>query len=175
VASALQPTLFSRIGAAESGGPDVTKAMERAGRYLALRARSEHELTDRLLEGGFDEPVVREAMERLRNLRLVDDLEFAREWIEHRSERKQLGATIILHELSEKGVDPEVARRALAEAGIDEESAARAWALKQIKRLSRYPLEEQGGRLINGLVRRGFTSEVAEAAARSVLPPEGWD
>ena len=72
------------------------KVMARAGRWLALRPQTKSELRTKLLNGGFDEPEVDAAISRLEELDLVDDLAFARTWIEEATRRKKLGPEALM-------------------------------------------------------------------------------
>ncbi|MFN2390227.1 MAG: regulatory protein RecX [Actinomycetota bacterium] len=162
------------------GGPgpapgELERAMERAGRWLTLRARTESELKSRLLGGGFADEVVDAAVARLRELRLVDDLDFARQWIGQRARRKGLSGEALVAELGAKGVTREIAEAALGEEGLDEDAQALELAARLVGKVAARPLGEQGPRIQQMIVRRGFAPEVAERAARAVLPPDGWD
>jgi SOS response regulatory protein OraA/RecX len=77
--------------------------------------------------------------------------------------------------LESRGVSREVAEEALTAVGLNEETQALEVASRLLRKVVRYPLGEQGPRLYELLRRRGFEHEAAEAGARSVLPPEGWD
>lgn len=150
-------------------------AMARAGRLLTTRPRTEKELSDRLSDAGFDPAVVSASLDRLRALRLVDDHEFAVQWVTERATRKKLSRRVLLHELRGKGIPPDVAEAALAAAGVDEEAQATELAARYVRRLASKPLAEQFTKILQMLARRGYAYDVAEAAARAVLPPEGWD
>ena len=161
---------------AVAGHDEQRKAcMERAGRLLSTRARSERELTDRLSASGFELEQVAATIERLRELRLVDDADFARRWAEERSGRKGLGPGKLRAELAAKGVDPATIDHALAEAGPDEEARARELAATLVRRVARKPLQAQASSLWQMLRRKGYSAEACEAGVKAVLPPEGWD
>ena len=151
------------------------EAMARAGRLLATRPRTERELAGKLTEAGFEPSVVTATIDRLRALKLVDDRDFAAQWVQERSTRKSLSRRALLHELRRKGVPPEVAEAALADSGLDEEALATDLAARYVRRVATKPLTEQFARIQQMLARRGYAYDVAEAAARAVLPPEGWD
>jgi regulatory protein len=155
--------------------PELRKAMERAGRWLALRPRTESELRDRLQQGGFEEGTVERALARLGELRLIDDEAFARQWVEERARRKGLGPRALVAELEAKGISAEVAGAAVEAAAGSEERRAVEWAQRQLARVADLPLGRQVQRIRAGLLRRGFELDTAEAATRAVLPPEGWD
>ncbi len=147
------------------------EAMHRAGHLLARRSRSEREMRDALGSAGFDFATIDRTMARLRQLRLVDDAEFARRWIAERADRR--GRVALLAELEAKGVPSDVAAEALEP--IEEEARATELAARHLARLGGLPLARQAARIQGMLLRRGFEEEVAEAATRAVLPPEGWD
>lgn len=151
------------------------EAMARAGRLLATRPRSVAEITRRLGDAGFEPAVVGAAVERLQALGLVDDAQFALQWIQERSTRKRLSARALLHELHGKGIDRETAEGALAKAGLDEVSQATEVASRYVRRVASKPLGEQATRIQQMLSRRGFSYEACQAAIKAVLPPEGWD
>ena len=156
-------------------GAEYFDAMERAGRLLARGPRTEHQVRERLERAGIEDRVVERALARLRALGLVDDLDFARRWVEERTQRIGRGAEALIAELDAKGVDRDTAERAIAEVGLDEAALARDWAMKLLPKLVNRPLAEQGRRLKIMLLRRGFSEEAASEGTRAVLPPEGWD
>ena len=151
------------------------EAMERAGRMLALRPRTEKEVRDRLTEAEFSPELVEETVTRLLELQLLDDHAFALQWIEERALRKGLGPRALMAELARRGVERSVAESALAESGLDEEAHAKEEASRHLRKVIRFPLREQAAKLQQMLIRKGFSFEAAEAGAKSVLPPEGWD
>jgi len=165
--------LSSRL--AEASPSAYRDCMERAGKWLALRPRTRTELGGRLLGSGFAPDVVDAALSRLEELGLVDDLEYARSWVEQRVARRPLGGDALVEELAAKGIDRETAERAVAEVAGDEGERAKAAAAALLPKVARRPLPDQCARLLHNLLRRGFAEEVAVEAVRAVLPPEGWD
>lgn len=151
------------------------EAMQRAGHLLSSRPRTEHELRIRLGSAGFDRVVVERAMERLIELRLIDDDGFARQWVEERAIAKGRGREALVAELVAKGIDQVAAEEAVSHADLDELAQASELAARFLPRVADRPLPRQAAAIMGRLLRRGFTEEIAEAAARSVLPPEGWD
>jgi regulatory protein len=140
-----------------------------------VRARTEHEIRDRLGTAGFPAGVIEQTTVRLNELGLLDDLDFARQWVRERSARKNLGPRALQAELSAKGIDRSVAEEALGREGLDEEALAVEAASKWMRKVARFPLAEQAYKLKQMLMRKGFSPEASEAGARAVLPPEGWD
>ncbi len=171
-AMAPEPTLFL---VDDTFADDLKQAMERAGRLLSVRARTVDEIRDRLLGAGFAGNVVEQTTTRLSELGLLDDLEFAREWVRQRALARNLGPRALKAELAAKGVSREVAEEALARAGLDEEALAREAASRWVRKVAGRPLGEQAFKLQQMLLRKGFSHEAAEAGVKAVLPPEGWD
>ncbi len=106
---------------------------------------------------------------------MLDDLDFARQWIAERSQRKSLGPRALQAELAVKGIPREVIETALDQVGPDEAPLAAEAAARWLRKVARYPLAEQAHKLQQMLLRKGFSVEAAEAGVRAVLPPEGWD
>lgn len=166
-------------GAGGARGPGVTAAppgaMEHAGRLLARRPRTAAELTRALLAAGFRPDEVDAATARLEHLGLVDDREFARQWLAERCARRPMGRAALVAGLEAKGVAPEVAREVVDETGYDEEARAVEVATRLLPQTARGSVGRQAAALHARLTRRGFSTEAVEAALRAVLPPEGWD
>lgn len=164
---------------AEAGPSEAEQAhadaVERAGRYIGHRPRSERQVRDKLRELDYQPDTIDTAIARLTELKLIDDADFARRWIEERARTKGKAPDLLVSELRAKAVSREVAENALAASGLDEATQAVDVASRLVGKVARYPLAEQGGRLYALLRRRGFAHDHAEAGARAVLPPEGWD
>lgn len=172
--STSQPSFF---GSLREDDDEATRrdALERAGKFLGRRARSESEVHDALSRAGFEPAVTEATIGKLRELELLDDAAFARQWIEERARRKGLGPRRLLAELRLKGVADDTARQALDEGGPDEETQAKEVAAGLVRKVASRPLAQQAMRLQQMLLARGFAQEAAVAAVRAVLPPEGWD
>jgi len=178
VSSADTNVVFPDVAAWRDAPEDESaynSAMERAARLLAATSRSEAELRSRLRDAGYSAGVVERVVSRLIELRLIDDLAFARNWIERRARAKGLSALALRLELEAKGIDAETAQAAITESSLDEDAAALEWAARLAGKVAHRPLAQQAGRLREMLLRRGFSAEAADGAVRAVLPPEGWD
>jgi len=128
------------------------KALQAAYHLLSYRQRSEHELSERLLRKGYDEPTIELVQERLRSYGLLGDVEFAKTWLAQpkstlRSRRR------LQQELGQKRVDKDLVSQDLEELGVEHDQAA----IKQLieKRLQKNtPIDRQ--KLVGYLVRQGF-------------------
>lgn len=61
------------------------KAYQRALHYLSYRVRSEHEVRLNLEKHDIPQDVIEDTLERLREKSLVDDHQFASQWVENRA------------------------------------------------------------------------------------------
>jgi regulatory protein len=131
------------------------RAREKALNYLSYRPRSEFELTRYLQKRGFSQEVTSEVIERLKQVDLVDDLEFARFWVENRLQFRPRGRRALSYELRQKGLSNAVIQQALE--GYDEAAALERVARAQARRLTHLPPEKFRKRLMGRLARRGFS------------------
>lgn len=148
-------------------------ALDRAVVYLTARARSRAELEGRLLRCGYRPATVEMVLYKLEREKLLNDADFARQWVEARSGHT-LGRRRIAEELRRKGVSRQNTEEAVA--AIDE-AADEAACLRLAEKLApRFTREEDARRgcqkLMQALVRRGFDWDDARAAAEKVLEAE---
>ncbi len=138
----------------------VDAALEAGLRLLAVRPRSEAELQKRLRQKRFPEPVIQEALARLRLLGYVDDRAFAEAWVAQRQTTNPRGAAILRQELRSKGVSPELIEEVVVDDPDSELVAARALVRKHWNRLRRIDRKTAQRRLVGLLQRRGFSWSV---------------
>lgn len=152
---------------------EVARATSAALQFLAYRPRSAREVRDRLVRRGFSGEAVEAVVSRLEDWRYVDDEEFARYWVENRTEHKPRGRRLLQAELRAKGVDPEVARQAIDQSPADEMAAALELARKRAGSLRGLDSLTQRRRLAGFLQRRGFSWDVVKPVLDTVLGEAG--
>ena len=140
-------------------------AMSRALHSLAFRARSAHELRERLARAGYAGQTVSEILDRLGELGYLDDEEFARNAARDKA-RKRYGPRRIYGELRQAGVDEEVAQEVVEEefAGRSELEEARAAVRRRYNTGERSVA--QARRVHGFLMRRGYSAGVSAEIAR---------
>ncbi|MDV6297778.1 regulatory protein RecX [Dietzia maris] len=147
--------------------PEALEAANAALRLLRYRPRSEHELRERLLDKEYAAEAVDEALGRVRAWGLVDDADFAEEWVRGRRRRRGRSRGALERELRDKGVAEAHIARAVGE--IDESDDRRQAADLVRGRLDRRPRAALSGpdvqgerrRLIAFLARRGYPTGLA--------------
>ena len=145
-------------------------ALDRAVAYLAARARSRHEVEAKLLQAGYRPCTVEMVLYKLERERILDDADFARQWVEARSARK-LGRSRIAQELRRKGISADEAEDALEAIDEDDQLAgAVALAEKAVARIK--PGEDPrkaGNRILAMLARRGYSWDISKKALRQAM------
>lgn len=142
-------------------------ALDRAVSLLAVRAHSRHEIEQKLLQAHYRPATVEMVLYKLEREGLLDDADFARQWVTARVSHK-LGRNRIAQELRRKGVSVQEAEAALEAIDTDDQlSAAVALAEKGLQRGK--PGEDPrktAQRTTAMLARRGFSWDIAKEAIR---------
>ena len=145
-------------------------ALDRAVAYLAARARSRREVEQKLLQAGYRPCTVDMVLYKLERENILDDADFARQWVESRSPHK-LGRSRIAMELRRKGIDADEAEEALSAIDDDDQlQGAIAIAQKAAARIK--PDEDprkSANRIAGMLARRGYSWDIANAAIERAL------
>jgi len=143
---------------------DEEGAFRSAPRALERRAHGERELGLKLERKGHSPEPVAAAVQRLVRLGLLDDMEFARQYVQARA-AKGRGPVRLRHDLAMLGVARDVIAQVLAElAGSDDDALARARALveRRLPSLAGLPREARRRRLTAFLARRGYRAEARQ-------------
>ena len=131
---------------------DARRAKEKALWLISYRDHSEGELRQKLLKD-YGEEAVDKAVERLMELRLINDESFAKKYAESLS-HKHLSQRQIQQKLRLKGIDKELSSETVEDLNLDEKEEIRALIEKKyIRKLSD---EADLRRTIAALQRRGF-------------------
>jgi regulatory protein len=149
---------------------DVEAAMKRAMRLLAVRARSCHEIRDRLLRAGFNESAAQAAELRLVNVGLLDDAVFASQVVRRGAETGK-SSRLTRRELQRFGVGADVAEDTLAGVDEDEADEERALQLAETKAATcrQLPPEKAVARVVRHLLSKGYGPQLAWEVTRKVF------
>ena len=144
-------------------------------RLLTARARSRAELIAKMAKRGYPDDVVETVLGRLVAVGLIDDEDFAAQWVRSRQTYSGKGKRALAAELRIKGVDTEVIAAALD--GIDA-GAERLRAEQLVERKLRREVLADGDdakvmrRLVGMLARRGYHQSMAVAVVTDALAAE---
>ncbi len=151
---------------------DVEGAYHVAMKLLAARARSVQEMLRRLRDRGHNPSAAAEAVARLEAKGLLNDREYARNFVRVRS-GKGHGASRLITDLLARGVDKRLAEQAVFEIleaeEIDPIEQARALVEKRALQLGDLPPVKKRRRLLAYLGRRGYRGYEIDQLVREVL------
>jgi len=143
-------------------------------RLLTARSRTRAELADQLSKRGYPDDVSDRVLDRLAAVGLVDDTDFAQQWVWSRRANAGKSRHALAAELHTKGVDNDVITTVLG--GID--SGAERDRAEQLVRakLRRETLSEDDARvsrrLVGMLARRGYSQTLAGEVVLAELAAE---
>ena len=142
-------------------------AFQAALRYLNYRPRTEAEIRKHLEAKGYSEVAIETTIARLQQGHLLDDRQFARDWVENQSTFRPRSHRALAFELRHKGISEEEIEQTLAETVNDEELAYQA-AQRQAERLARLEWPEFRLKLSQFLARRGFGYDAIAPTVRRI-------
>ena len=132
-------------------------------RLLTARARTRAELAGQLAKRGYPADISTRVLDRLVEVGLIDDVDFARQWVWSRRTRTGKSTRALTAELRNKGIDDEIIATVLDDTDA-ETDRDRAGKLVRNK-LRRETLGEDDVRLVRRLVgmlaRRGYSQSTA--------------
>lgn len=158
------PPLTSEPAPPEPGGEEQARAY--CLRLLTARARTRSELAGKLTQRGYPDDVSGRVLDRLADVGLINDEDFAEQWVRSRHTHAGKGKRALAVELRRKGVDDEVITTALAD--IDAGAERRRAEQLVRTRLRREKLDDDPAeqakvmrRLVGMLARRGYGQTMA--------------
>ncbi len=143
-------------------------------RLLTARARTRAELAGQLTKRGYPDDVSAQVLDRLTAVGLVDDADFAEQWVRSRRVNAGKGKRALAAELRTRGVDNEVITAALA----DIDACAERERAEQLvdDKLRRERLTDDDAklarRLVGMLARRGYSQTMALDVVKVALANE---
>ena len=161
----------------EVAADDPAACREAALKLLERTRRTRLDLSRRLTDKGYQPGVIDAVIERLTEVGLVDDAEYARAWLSGRWGRRPSGWRRLQQELRMKGVsddDVEKARELLAErsSAPDETESAAKLVAQARRRYARLEPRVQERRLYALLARRGYDGDTIRRVLALEAPLE---
>ncbi|OBI84924.1 recombination regulator RecX [Mycobacterium sp. E740] len=158
-----------------SEAPREEQAHNLCLRLLTARARTRSELEEKLAKRGYPDEVSARVLDRLAQVGLIDDADFAEQWVRSRRINAGKGRRALIAELRTKGVDNDIIETVLAD---DEPGAERARAERLVaEKLRREKLTDGDDaklarRLVGMLARRGYSQTMAFDVVKVALANE---
>jgi regulatory protein len=152
-----------------------TRAKNIAINYLSYRPRSSKEVIFHLTKKGFERECAESVTRHLQTVKMIDDNQFARTFVRDRLKRKPTGQALLRQQLLTKGISPAAADKVLTE--LVTPQSQQTSALQAAKRkiqltqhlTKKIDVEKQKKRILDFLLRRGFSYEIALKTIRTTL------
>lgn len=145
-------------------------------RLLTARARTRAELADRLTQRGYPDDVSTRVLDRLVEVGLIDDRDFAEQWVRSRHVNAGKGKRALASELRTKGIDDEMIAEALVEVDSEAERSRAEQLVADKLRRERLTDETEDAkvtrRLVGMLARRGYQQSMAFDVVKMALTNE---
>lgn len=153
---------------------EVGKLMERMYRWFVIRQHSEKEVRDYFKiknqkskvknEETISSLVIDATIETLKKKGIVNDLEFAKAWVEARRKSKQKGVRAIKMELFQKGIEKEIIEEVISSQSsvVNEEDLAKLALEKKMRVWKSLEPQEFRQKATEFLLRKGFEYEVVK-------------
>jgi regulatory protein len=156
---------------APAGGTDPTGAARTVClNLLTARARTRAELAEALAKREFPDEIATGVLDRLADVGLIDDADFAASFVAVRHRERGLARAEIVRQLEAKGVDREIAMQAAD--GIDDESeraTARRLVDRKLRTMSSLDDVVKTRRLVGLLARKGYSASVCYSVVRDAV------
>lgn len=153
---------------------DISEYFDKVLNFLSFRARSQYEINFYMLRKNWPEEIRKKIIDKLNQLKLINDEDFARQWIFSKSHSRPAGKALVKYELQKKGIAKEMIDRLLSEERTEttEEILAEKLCQKRLERLKNLPSREKREKLFGLLSRRGFSSETAVEVIDKLIKKE---
>ncbi len=145
----------------------IEDGFQKALRFIAYKPRTTNEVIKKLKGIGLQEDVIAIVIEKLTEKKYVDDLQYAKNWVENRSVNKPRSRKLVKWELKNKNISEEIISEVTGEM-LPEEKLAILAAEKYARRLSGFEEEIFTRRLSGYLIRRGFSYSTVYSTVQRV-------
>ena len=151
------------------GGTEA-QAKDACLRLLTDRARSRSELETKLSGRGFEPEIITKVLDRLQEIGLIDDADFANQWVHSRHTYSGKGKRALAVELRLKGIDQDVASEALSQIDPEDERERAAELVR--RKLKNKPVDDRDKvtrRLVSMLARKGYSAGMSYEVVKAEM------
>lgn len=146
---------------------EFQKTLDKLLKFAMLRPRSEKEINDYLKRKKIHESMWEDLFKKLKHFELLDDVKFAKWWVDQRLAFKKISAKVLKLELFKKGINKEVVDSVIEETPINEEKMARELLEKRSYRWEGLDPREAKQKKFQYLAGKGFDYEIVEKVLSS--------
>jgi len=139
-------------------------------RRLEDQPRSRAELAESLAKKNVPAEIAVAVLDRFEDVGLIDDADFARQWVQSRQRTRGLAPRVLALELRRKGVDDEIISEVLGELDpADARAAAQRLVQKKLRSMASLDDTTRIRRLTSMLARKGYSPQLAFDVVRDEL------
>lgn len=131
---------------------DLGKMYERSLMFAMLRPRSQKEMRDYFRRKKWDASDAEHVLQKLVAKGYINDVSFARSWVQNRAINKKMSKRKLVLELKQKGVSEEIIQGTIDSSEFNESTALSELIAKK-RKLARYQDQQK---LMQYLARQGF-------------------
>lgn len=151
----------------------VSAAKETILNILSMVAKSRKQLFDRLLEKGHTEEVANIALDRLAEVGIIDDVNFAAQWVSSRHTGSGLAPYAIKRELILKGIDENIIEEALQDLSEEDLNMKALEIAKRKARSVRGDRNSKIKKIASAVARKGYSSSLSFQVAKQAIEDMG--
>jgi regulatory protein len=152
---------------------EFQKTYDKLLRFAMTRPRSEKEVFDWFRRKEVHESLHNDLLKKLKSLNLLNDLEFAKWWVDQRIQFKSKSKRVIQIELRQKGIKKEIIDEVLEEVPIDEEKLAKELIAKKMYKWEKLEPRLKKQKMSQYLAGKGFSWGIIEKALDFTKNEEG--
>jgi len=141
---------------------EYQKTLDKLYRFVMVRPRSEKEVTDYFRRKKVHSSLFDKLLSKLKSLDLLDDLKFAKWWVDQRQSFKPKPKRIIKIELTKKGIIKEIIDNVLGETEFDESKMAHDLLTRKAYKWKGLEPREAKQKKSQYLAGKGFSWDVIE-------------
>jgi len=141
---------------------EFQKTFDKLLRFAMVRPRSEKEVKDYFRRKEVHISMHEELTEKLKHFELLDDMKFAKWWIDQRQNFRPKSKRILKQELGIKGIKREIIEEILGETIIDEEKMAKELLDKKMYKWKNLESRIARQKMSQYLAGKGFGWDVVE-------------
>lgn len=144
--------------------------------YLSFRQRSRTEIERHLLKKEIDPDHIEIVLNRLDKESLLNDLEFAKSFVQERMRQKKKGPRIVISELFERGISKENIDEAIQLMTFnDQYDIALESAEKRARKPKKESVQKQKEQIRTVLMRNGFDNDVISEVMQNITIEQDED
>ena len=144
-------------------------AKSAAVKYLSFKLRTSHEITQKLVELGYNEEIANKVIENLIDIDYINDYKYAVKYISEKTKLQPKSIKMLSMELGYKGIPDDIISSALEELDVNEDNIAFELLKKKFSKQTYFD-EKIIFKMKSFLMNKGFSYNQISKALSKFLP-----